>query len=129
MIMNANLESVRRTLESRITEVAPTRGLRESIRIHQLADPLDLTQQAAERDIAVQNLDRDSTLVQRLRSAIARVNDGSYGVCLQCEEEIAPKRLKAIPWAELCIRCQETADSLADRKGTVGIAGHHREAA
>jgi DnaK suppressor protein len=127
--MKANLEAVRQMLESRMREVAPTRGLRESIRIHQVADPLDMTQQAAEREIAVHNLDRDSLLVQRLRSAIARVNDGSYGVCLQCEEEIASKRLKAIPWAELCIQCQDAADRSAGSKEAAGIAGHHREAA
>jgi DnaK suppressor protein len=126
--MKANLESVRQMLESRIREVAPTRELRESIRIHQVADPLDLTQQAAEREIAVHNLDRDSALVERLRCAISRLNDGSYGVCLQCDEEIAPKRLKAIPWAELCIVCQEMADRLAASKET-GITGHYMEAA
>ncbi|HXJ88275.1 MAG TPA: TraR/DksA C4-type zinc finger protein [Candidatus Binatia bacterium] len=32
---------------------------------------------------------------------------------MHCEDEIAPKRLKAIPWAELCIGCQEKADDLA----------------
>jgi DnaK suppressor protein len=127
--MKANLESVRKTLESRIREVAPTRGLRESIRIHQVADPLDMTQQAAEREIAVHNLDRDSALLQRLRSAMTRLNDGSYGVCLQCDEEIAPKRLKAIPWAELCIQCQEMADCSATSKETVGITGRYMEAA
>src|ERR1700690_1711692 len=118
--MKANLESVRRMLESRIREVAPTRGLRESICIHQVAAPLDMTQQAAEREIAVHNLDRDSALLQGLRLAIARLNDGSYGLCLKCEEEIAGKRLKAIPWAELCIRCQEMADRLAGSKVTGG---------
>ena len=127
--MKANLQSVRQMLESRMREVSQTRGLRESIRIHQVADPLDMTQQAAEREIAVHNLDRDSALVQRLRSAIARLNDGSYGVCLQCEEEIAPKRLKAIPWAELCIQCQEAADRLITSRETVGITGHYMEAA
>jgi DnaK suppressor protein len=127
--MKANLESVRQMLESRMREVAPTRGLRELIRIHQVADPLDMTQQAAEREIAVHNLDRNSALVQRLRSAIARLNDGSYGVCLQCEDEIAPKRLKAIPWAELCIECQDAADRLATTKEPVGIASAHMEAA
>jgi DnaK suppressor protein len=129
LIMKANLESVRQMLETRIREVAPTRGLRESIRIHQVADPLDMTQQAAEREIAVHNLDRDSALVQRLRSAIARVNDGSYGVCLHCEEEIATKRLKAIPWAELCIQCQEMADRSASSNETVGITSLYMEAA
>jgi DnaK suppressor protein len=108
-----NFESARQILESQLKEAAPTQGLRESIRIHQVADPVDLTQQAADREMAVHNLDRDSALMRRIRSAIERVNNGSYGVCLECEEEIAPKRLKAIPWAELCIQCQETADSQA----------------
>ena len=65
-----------------------------------------------DRELAVQNLDRESTLARQLRSAIQRVDEGSYGVCLQCEEEIAPNRLKAIPWAEFCIRCQEQAERM-----------------
>ena len=36
--------------------------------------------------------------------------DGSYGVCLHCEEDIKPKRLDAVPWTKYCIRCQEAAD-------------------
>ena len=119
--MKTNFESARQILESQLKEAAPTQGLRESIRIHQVADPVDLTQQAAEREMAVHNLDRDSTLVQRLRAAIERLDDGTYGVCLQCEEQIAPKRLKAIPWAELCIICQEAADRLNSERhwGTI----------
>lgn len=84
--------------------------MRDSIRIHQVADPVDMTQQASEREMAVHSLDRDSALARQLRSAIERIHDGSYGVCLQFEENIAPKRLKAIPWAALCINCQERAD-------------------
>ena len=107
---NNNTTSIRRELETHLKRATPARGLRESIRIHQVADPLDMTQQAAERDIAVLNLDRETTVARRLRDAIDRVDNGSYGICLECEEEIAPKRLQAIPWAELCIRCQEEAD-------------------
>ena len=114
--MKADLKLVREILESQVKEAAPTRGLSDSIRIQQLADPIDMTQEAAERDVAVQILDRGSTLVRRLRSAIDRIEDGSYGICLYCEEEIAPKRLKAIPWAELCIDCQERADDSANQR-------------
>ena len=108
--MEGNLELVRQVLESRLKRAAPTRGTRDSIRIDQLADPIDMTQQAAEREITVQNLDRDTALARRLRSAIDRIDAGLYGICLHCEEEIAAKRLKALPWAELCISCQEEAD-------------------
>jgi DnaK suppressor protein len=93
--------------------------MRESIHIHQTADPVDMTQQAAERDLAVHRLDRESALARRVRAAIQRLNDGSYGICLQCDEEVAPNRLKAIPWAELCISCQETADRSSSRRSAV----------
>lgn len=108
--MEGNFELIRQTLESQLKGTGPTSGMRESIRIDRLADPVDMTQQAAEREMAVQNLDRDSMLARRLRSAIDRIDAGLYGICMHCEEEIAPKRLKALPWAELCIDCQEEAD-------------------
>ena len=111
--MTDNHISVRHILESRLKEAAPTRGMRDSIHIHQVADAVDMTQQAAEREMAFHKLDNDSALIRQLRFAIERLDDGSYGLCLKCEEEIAPKRLKAIPWAELCIHCQELADSRA----------------
>jgi RNA polymerase-binding transcription factor len=114
--VNADIKMARQILESQLREAAPSRGLSDSIRIQQLADPVDMTQEAVERDLAVQILDRESALVRRLRSAIDRVRDGSYGICLECEEEISPKRLNAIPWADLCIDCQERADDLASQR-------------
>jgi DnaK suppressor protein len=129
VIMKTNLELVRQVLESQLKEAVPTRGLHESIRIHQVADPLEMTQQAADREVAVHNLDRDTALMRRLRSAIERLNDGSYGACLQCGEEIAPKRLKAVPWADLCIHCQETADRWTAKKETVRIISDRANAA
>jgi DnaK suppressor protein len=127
--VKTDLKVVRQILESRLEEAICSRGLGDSILIKQFADPVDMTQEAAERDVAVQILDRESTLVRRLRSAIDRIRDGSYGVCLQCEEEIADKRLKAIPWAELCIDCQERADDLLSQKEPIVAFGHHAEAA
>jgi len=111
--MKVELKLARHILERHLKETSSNRGLTDSIRIHQVADPVDMTQQAADRDVAVQILDRESVLARRIRSALDRIQDGSYGICLQCEEEIAPKRLKAMPWAELCIACQQQADKYA----------------
>jgi DnaK suppressor protein len=110
--VNVDLKTPRQILELQLKETSSGREISDSIRIQRLADPVDMTQEAAARDLAVQIIDRESALIRRLRSAIERIDDGSYGVCLQCEEEIAPKRLKALPWAELCIDCQERADDL-----------------
>ena len=127
--MNTDLTLVRRLLELQLKKTAFSRGGSDSICIQQLADPIDMTQEAAERDIAVQILDRESTLVRRLRSAMGRIDDGSYGICLECEEEIAPKRLKAIPWAELCIGCQERADASRKRRQATAIFEERTQAA
>ena len=108
--MNMTLKSIRQILESQLRAAAPTHNLRESIQIHQVADPVDMTQQAGEREMAVSDIDRNSALVRQLRAAIERLDKGSYGICMECEEEISAKRLKALPWAALCIACQESAD-------------------
>lgn len=111
--MKTDFRLVRQTLEARLKEATSHSGLTDSIRIQQAADPIDMTQDAAERDLAVQILDRGSALARHLRSAIKRIDEGSYGICAQCEEEIAPKRLCVIPWADLCIHCQERQEGSA----------------
>ena len=103
-------ELFRQVVKSKLNEAVAATGSRDSIRIQQVADPIDMTQEAAERELAMQNLHRGAALVRQLRSAMERLDDSSYGICLHCEELISPKRLKAIPWTEFCISCQETAD-------------------
>lgn len=39
--------------------------------------------------------------------ALDRLQAGDFGTCLRCEEPISPKRLKALPWAKYCVKCQE----------------------
>lgn len=126
--MQSNLESVRQVLKSKMNEAA-SMGSRDSIRIHQVADPLDMTQQAAEREMAMQNLHRGAVLVRQLRAAIERIDDSSYGLCLQCEEPISPNRLKAVPWAQFCIICQELADQSISERGFHTNATEFPEAA
>lgn len=50
-------------------------------------------------------------MLRLIRMALARITDGSYGVCQRCEEDISPKRVHALPWAAFCIDCQEQMDS------------------
>ena len=48
-------------------------------------------------------------LVQ-VESAMQAIDDGTYGTCEECGEEIEEKRLQAVPWATFCLACQELAD-------------------
>ena len=49
-------------------------------------------------------------LLRQVEAARDRLRDGTFGICQRCEEEIAPKRLRAIPWAAYCVSCQAKAE-------------------
>jgi len=49
----------------------------------------------------------DLKTLRRIDQALDRINNEEYGMCQDCGEEITSKRLKAVPWAEYCIYCQE----------------------
>lgn len=104
------LNKFKKILEARQTELEHVVRNRDAITIEKSADALDEVQHAAERELAIRNLDRESNLLRSVRLALRRINDGSFGTCMHCEEEISPKRLAAVPWAAYCIQCQEQAD-------------------
>jgi len=104
------LNKYRAMLEAKRDELAAGLRNREDIAIEKTPDALDEVQLAGERELAIRNLDRESSLLRNVRSALARIADGTYGVCLHCEEDIKPKRLEAVPWTKFCISCQEAAD-------------------
>jgi DnaK suppressor protein len=83
---------------------------RDGIAIEKAADAIDEVQHATERELAIRNLDRETILLRNVRGALRRIDDGSYGVCMHCDEEINLKRMNAVPWAPYCIQCQEEAD-------------------
>src|SRR5208337_4042102 len=83
---------------------------RDGIAIEKSADQMDEIQYATERDMAIRNVDRESTLLRQVKAALRRIHNGSFGTCINCESAIGSKRLAAVPWAPRCIQCQETAD-------------------
>lgn len=106
----AELNSFRAVLNAKQHEATRTLGRREGLTIERTPDALDEVQFAAARELSTRNLERESTILREVRAALHRIADGSYGVCLHCEEEISQKRLTAMPWATLCIACQEQSD-------------------
>jgi len=104
------VKKYRNMLEAKQAELEQFIRNREGITIEKSPDALDEVQHAAERELAIRNLDRESNLLRNVRAALRRIDDGSYGVCLHCEEDINPKRLNAVPWAPFCIQCQEQYD-------------------
>jgi DnaK suppressor protein len=106
----SELNRFRQTLEAKHAELAAVLRRRDDIAIEKSPDAIDEVQRAAERELAIRNLDRESNLLRNVRAALRRIDEGTFGICGHCEEEISPKRLAAVPWAPFCIRCQEAAD-------------------
>ena len=104
------LKKFKEILEAKQSELALLVRNRDGIAIEKSPDALDEVQHAAERELAIRNLDRESNLLRNVRAALRRIEEGTFGVCLHCEEDISPKRLAAVPWAPFCIQCQEIAD-------------------
>jgi DnaK suppressor protein len=105
------LNHFRAVLSAKQNESSRTLGRREGLTIERTPDALDEVQFATARELSTRDLERESSLLRQVRAALDRINEGSYGVCLECEEEISQKRLNAVPWATLCIACQEQSDS------------------
>jgi DnaK suppressor protein len=104
------LNKFKEILENKQAELAHVLRNREGIAIEKSPDALDEVQNAAERELAIRNLDRESNMLRNVRAALHRIDEGSFGVCAHCEEDISIKRLNAVPWAAYCIQCQEIAD-------------------
>jgi DnaK suppressor protein len=104
------LKKYRKTLEVKRDELGRLLRNRDAITIEKSADALDEVQHAAERELAIRNLDRESNLLRLVKLAIRRMDEGAYGTCLHCDEDINPRRLNAVPWTPYCITCQEMAD-------------------
>lgn len=49
----------------------------------------------------------DRTLLGLVDEALARIREGTFGLCASCEQELQQKRLEAVPWTRYCIACQE----------------------
>lgn len=114
------LSRFRVVLTARVAELESLIRQRDGITIERSPDQLDEIQRASERALAICNLDREFNQLRYARAALLRIEQGSFGTCQQCDEDIHPKRLAAVPWAPFCIRCQETVDHNPEQMPTPG---------
>ena len=103
-------------LTAKQADLSQATGRRDGIAIERTPDVLDEVQLAAERELTTRSLDRESRLLRNVRAALGRIGEGTYGTCFECDEEISHKRLRALPWATMCIACQEEADEKLGRR-------------
>jgi DnaK suppressor protein len=89
---------------------------RGDLHIEKNADPMDQTTAEANREESGREVSRKAASLREVEEALERIADGSYGICLDCDEPIPPKRLAIRPAAARCVACQERQDRLDARK-------------
>jgi len=104
-------KKIREALEQKRRELGESYRRSQTVNREATAEPLqDLADQATEsyrKEFLYSLSDADRQTLQQVEEALRRMDDGLYEECISCGDKIPLARLKAIPWATLCIDCQE----------------------
>lgn len=111
------LEQELRSATARLRQMGVTDSLDELRPVGEtsFADEVDGIQANEWREIGFATRELLVDRVNRLSSALDRLDDGEYGTCVECGEDIAPARLRAMPEVETCVRCQEKLERYGAR--------------
>lgn len=106
---NSDLEFFRRLLSEMLEEAmqngdSTIEELTDSNEV--FADPADRATAESDRAFTLRLRDRERRLIRKIQAALQRIEDGVYGICEECGEDISIPRLKARPVTRLCINCK-----------------------
>ncbi len=116
MAVNKHIRA-KNKLESMKAELGRELRQRSGIQVEQAADPMDQILSQIDREYQLAYLQRSAERYRAISRALGRIEEGEYGICIECEEKISPKRLQAIPWAAYCVSCQERLERLREELG------------
>ena len=78
-------------------------------------DPTDRASWESDRNFLLRIRERERKLITKIREALIRIEEGTFGICERCGEEISEKRLEARPVTTLCINCKQEQETLEKR--------------
>ena len=81
-------------------------------------DPTDRASLESDRNFTLRIRDRERKLISKIREALQRMDEGEFGICESCGEEIDAKRLEARPVTTLCIECKTKEETLEKARGS-----------
>jgi DnaK suppressor protein len=106
-----NIKECRRILEVTRAQLLSSHHDTEGIVVQRVPDSMDEFSLEVQRSLTVDAMNRKATLLRQVVEALERIAGGKYGACLACQEAISPKRLAALPWAAMCLDCQQAAEN------------------
>ena len=115
--------------ESLVKSINRNRLAAEEIKVENTEDEGDLAAISHDRDLLYNLHEGGFERLRFIREAIKALDRGQYGECVRCGKDINEKRLVAVPWATLCIGCQEEVekDDLSSRVVQAGLEGEETE--
>lgn len=109
-----DLEKYRRLLEEKKSalsaEIAKTRSAEEETTEESTQDIADKAVSSYTREFLYSLTDGERNTLLQIDDALGRIEDGTYGFCLNCGTAMTEKRLNAVPWAPYCLDCQELSE-------------------
>ena len=113
----SDVDSFRRLLNQRISELRFEAGktVENMDEDGNFPDPTDRASLEASRNSVLRIRDRERKLIFKIQEALQRLDNGEYGICEECGEEIGIGRLKARPVTTLCITCKSSQE-IEERK-------------
>jgi DnaK suppressor protein len=114
--LNSFRKLLTRRLEELLKEAEKTKNTVKATE-ESASDPMDQASNQLERDFLLRLRDRESKLMIKIKEALERIENGTFGKCEECGEEISLKRLRARPMATLCIHCKHEQEALEKKSG------------
>ena len=83
---------------------------------HEVLDPGETSEVDIQEDIEFALIQMKAETLNKINEALARLDEGSYGNCFECGDEISEPRLRALPFAVRCKDCEEEREAAAERE-------------
>ena len=80
-------------------------------------DPTDRASLESDRNFMLRIRDRENKLIKKIKKALERIDNGTFGICEKCGEDISIKRLKARPVTTQCIECKTKEEAVEKALG------------
>jgi DnaK suppressor protein len=108
------IEKYRRLLDDKKSslsaEIAKTRSAEEETTEESTQDIADKAVSSYTREFLYSLTDGERNTLLHIDDALGRIDEGTYGLCLNCGQLMTEKRLNAVPWAPYCLDCQELSE-------------------
>jgi DnaK suppressor protein len=108
-LLNERLDELLKEANRTVTGMSDTK--------ENMPDPADRATLESDRNFTLRIRDRERRLIGKIKDALERIDNGTYGICESCEEDISDERLKARPVTTLCIECKKKQEDEEKIKG------------